>query len=410
MEFTFYYDVVCPYAYLASTRIERLAARCDATVRWVPILLGGVLKAAGGPTDPNRVMSAARARMNLVDMHRYADHWAVTLNLPAEHPRRTVEAMRLLVGCPLEKRVMLTQELFRAYWVRGLDVSDRAVLDTIAELYRVDPAVIDSAEAKQALYDSTAEASEAGVFGVPSFVVDGELIWGQDRMHLLYQRLGAERPPVSTATPANTGGRVTMFHDFGSPFSYLGSTQIERVAHASGALVDWRPMLLGALFRDIGTADVPLFEMSPRKRRYLAKDLDDWAAWWGVPFKFPTKFPLRTIGPLRVAVAEPAVTTALYKATWVDDRPIDEPDVLRAVLDEAGFDGAGLLERTQDPAVKAKLRENTELAKAAGACGAPTFVVRRGDAAPITLWGQDRLEMVGHALDGWVPPDVKDAT
>ena len=264
--------------------------------------------------------------------------------------------------------------------------------------------MIDSPEAKQALFDTTAQATEAGVFGVPAFVVDGELLWGADRMHLLADRLGAPRPLESTATPIGAGGVVTCFHDFASPFSYLGTTQVERVAHASGAVVDWKPILLGALFRDIGTPDVPLFQMSAAKRRYLGKDLDDWAKWWGVPFKFPTKFPLRTIAPLRVAIAEPAATAAMYRAAWADDRPIDEPEVLRAVLDEAGFDGAALLERTQDPAVKAQLKANTEAAKAAGACGVPTFEVRRGDGEPHLFWGQDRLSMVGHALDGWNPP------
>ncbi|MDP6540580.1 MAG: DsbA family protein, partial [Planctomycetota bacterium] len=119
-----------------------------------------------------------------------------------------------------------------------------------------------------------AEAAGDGVFGVPAFVVDGELIWGQDRLHLLADRLGAERPTHSTATPVGRGGRVRFFHDFASPFSYLGATQVERIAQASGAVVDWSPILLGALFRDIGTADVPLFEMSEPKRRYQGKDLD----------------------------------------------------------------------------------------------------------------------------------------
>lgn len=407
MEVTFYYDVVCPYAYLASTRIETLAARCDATIRWVPILLGGVFRHAGGPDDPNLRLSAPRARLNLLDMHRWADRWGVPLTLPAEHPRRSVEAMRLLAGCPPDKRVMLSHELFRAYWVRGVDIADVGVLEGIARLLRVDPAVIRSAEAKQALYDSTAEAAGHGVFGVPAFVVDGELIWGQDRLHLLADRLGAGRPERSTATPVGGGGRVRFFHDFASPFSYLASTQVERVAQASGACVDWTPILLGALFRELGTPDVPLFEMSAPKRRYLGKDLDDWAAWWGVPFKFPTRFPIRTIGPLRVAIAEPAATPHLYRAAWAEDRPIDDPEVLRAVLDEAGFDGAALLERTADPEVKARLRANTEAAKAAGACGVPTFEVRRAGGPRVLFWGQDRLEMVGHALDGWIPPDAR---
>ena len=174
MEFTFYYDVVCPYAYLASTRVAALAGRHEATVRWVPILLGGVYRHAGGPDDPNRTMSAPRARLNLLDLDRWADRWGVPLTMPAEHPRRSVEAMRLLVGCPETRRPALSRALFEAYWVEGRDVADRAVLAEIAERHGVDPEVIGSPEARQGLYDTTAEAAAAGVFGVPAFVVDGD--------------------------------------------------------------------------------------------------------------------------------------------------------------------------------------------------------------------------------------------
>ena len=107
-------------------------------------------------------------------------------------------------------------------------------------------------------------------------------------------------PPAPRKTSA--GARRTFFHDFASPFSYLASTQIESLAAARGLKVEYVPILLRALFRDIGTPDVPLLELNPAKQAYVRRDLDDWAAWWGVLFSFPQHLPQRSVRPLRVAL------------------------------------------------------------------------------------------------------------
>src|SRR5262249_43042857 len=116
MELIFYYDVVCPYAYLASTRIEALARRVNVPLRWKPILLGGVFKAIGRDETP---LPAPKARLNLLDIRRQAEDLGVPLEMPADHPRRTVAAMRLLHCVDGEARVRLTHALYRAYWVEG---------------------------------------------------------------------------------------------------------------------------------------------------------------------------------------------------------------------------------------------------------------------------------------------------
>jgi len=401
MRVDFYYDIVCPYAYLASTRIEALAARCGAELRWRPMLLGGVFRAIGGNQDPNRTMSPARARMNLLDMHRWADHWGVPLSMPSAHPRRSVEAMRLLVGAPESVRPALSHALYRAYWVEGRDIADLDVLSTIAAEHGVDPKVIGGQAAREGLFAATDEAVSHGIFGVPAFVVDGRLIWGQDRLHLVEAALGGA---PSAYVPQTQGGVIRFFHDFASPFSYLAAARIDKVAQAHGARVEWCPILLGALFRSIGTADVPLFEMNAPKRRYLARDLDDWAAHTGTPFHFPSHFPMRSVLPLRVALAEPRLTLPLYTAAWADDRAIDDVEVLSAVVRESGFDPGPLIAAAGSPEIKGRLRENTAAAEKAGACGVPTFEVRSTPTAePLVFWGQDRIEMVQRALDGWRP-------
>ncbi|MCA9661937.1 MAG: 2-hydroxychromene-2-carboxylate isomerase [Myxococcales bacterium] len=411
-ELRFYFDVVCPYAYLASTRIEALAAAHGATVAWRPILLGGLFREIGAPQLPATAMSAPRARLNLLDMQRWADRWGVPLTMPADHPRRTVAAMRLLVGVgDGPQRRALAAALYRAYWAEGRDVSDRAVVDAIAREHGVDPAVIDSQAAREGLFSTTAEAARLGAFGVPTIALDGETIWwGADRLCLVEEALGGRprRPgerPADAPPAAASGATIDFFHDFASPFSYLASTQIARVAAAYGATLRWRPILLGALFRELGTADVPLLGMNAAKQAYVRRDLDDWAAFWRVPFRFPSHFPIRTVAPLRVALVAPELTSALYEAAWSKDQAIDEPQVLARIIAENKRDPVAVLEEASSPTIKEALRENTAAAELAGCCGVPSMVVTpAAGGEPIVLWGQDRLEMLEWVLEGWRPP------
>jgi 2-hydroxychromene-2-carboxylate isomerase len=201
-----------------------------------------------------------------------------------------------------------------------------------------------------------------------------------------------------------------FFFDFSSPFTYLASTQVEAVAARTGAQLRWRPMLLGAVFREIGTANVPLLAMSEAKRRYLARDLHDWAAHWGVPFRFTTRFPMKTVKPLRLALLAGERTVplchAMFRALWVDDRDLDDDATLAALLREQGLDADNLLERSREPAVKQALVDCTSEALAHGVFGAPTFIVADGAepaASDLLFWGQDRLGLVERALSGWRP-------
>ena len=197
-----------------------------------------------------------------------------------------------------------------------------------------------------------------------------------------------------------SGRVVTFYYDFSSPWSYLGSTQIERVARECGGTVEWRPFLLGALFKAIGTALVPLFEQTEARRRYQMRDFQHFASHFDVPLRFPSRFPTSSVTALRLVLAAgdqhiAALTHALYRAYWVDDRDITDKAVLAEVAGSLGLPGAALVARTDDAAVKARLRENTDGAVARGVFGAPTFFV--GDQL---IFGQDRLDFVAAALRG----------
>lgn len=197
--FTFYYDVVCPYAYLASRRVEAMARRADAEIEWVPILLGGVFRSIGQVDVPARQMPAAKLALQAADLQRYAALYDVPLRMHPRHPVRSVDAMRLLHTVDGEARVALTHALYRAYFVDNRDLDDRALLAEVAG-GRADVARIDAPEIKDALRAATARAVADGVFGVPGFVVEQAgrrfLFWGQDRMHFVEKALGGWPVPT----------------------------------------------------------------------------------------------------------------------------------------------------------------------------------------------------------------------
>jgi len=195
---------------------------------------------------------------------------------------------------------------------------------------------------------------------------------------------------------------VSFFFDFSSPFAYLASTQIESIAARHDATVLYKPFLLGALFKTIGTPNVPLHAMPEPKARLTRMDLFRWADFLHVPFNFATRFPMNTVKPLRLVLAAPehkkvSLVRSIYRAYWVDDRDISMDEVLDDILTGEGFD-AGFVRVAADDRYRKALRDATEEAEGLGLCGVPSFLV--GDQL---FWGQDRLVFVEKALDGWHP-------
>ncbi|MCB9796641.1 MAG: 2-hydroxychromene-2-carboxylate isomerase [Alphaproteobacteria bacterium] len=401
MRIEFYHDVVCPYAWMASRRIEAIAERYRAELVWRPVLLGGVFKAIEAPQVPAEQWSEQRQLQIQQDLTRQAEAQGLSLSMHPRHPVRSVDAMRLIVAADEAERPALIAALYSAYFEKNEDIDDMSVLARYAQKHGVKPDAIRSDRVKNALRVRTDEAVALGVFGVPAVFVyddDDALVgwwWGQDRLHFVEAALGG--PPVCPGFLApRIPGSLRLFYDFSSPFAYMASHAAPRLAEDRGLDLRWTPILLGALFREIGTPDVPMFAMSEPKRRYVARDLQDWAAWWGVPFTFPEVFPVRTVLPLRVALQEQAAVAPLFHALWGEGRDIGQAEVVREVLQDAGLDAEGLIAGAADKAVKAQLRENTDEAVALGVCGVPTVQVNGG----LLIWGQDRMPVVEAALEG----------
>jgi 2-hydroxychromene-2-carboxylate isomerase len=194
--------------------------------------------------------------------------------------------------------------------------------------------------------------------------------------------------------------RVEFFFDVGSPTSYLAWTQLPKIAAETGATIDWRPMLLGGVFKATGNASPATV---PAKGRWMNEDLQRWAARYGVTLRLNPHFPINTLTLMRGAAGMQLrrpeeflrYLDVIERAMWEQPKNLGDPDVLAATLADAGFESAAFAALVADPEVKARLIANTEEAVARGVFGAPTFFV--GEAM---FFGQDRLDFVREALRG----------
>lgn len=194
-----------------------------------------------------------------------------------------------------------------------------------------------------------------------------------------------------------SGHTIEFFWDSASPYTYLAATQVEAFAARHDATVVWKPFLLGKAFEATGNRPPA---MVPAKGKHLFQDLRMWARLYGVPLRWPKVFPVASLTSLRIACAlpdeqVPTWAKAVMAAYWGREEDIGQPDVLKAVAAGLGWNGDELLARAQDPAVKERLKANTDDAIARGVFGAPTFFV--GDRM---FWGNDRFELMGAFLDG----------
>lgn len=190
---------------------------------------------------------------------------------------------------------------------------------------------------------------------------------------------------------------VEFFFDCASPYTYLAATQIEAVAQRAGGQVQWKPFLIGKAFEATGNK---MPATVPAKAKYMFKDLQLWAKHYGVPFRFPAMFPINSLLPQRVLSAVPPTrlpdaALTLMRAYWAEGADIQKPELLQALLDGIGLDGAALLAAAQTDEVKARLKAQTEDAVARGAFGAPTFFIGKTQ-----FWGNDRLGLIEEMLAG----------
>ncbi|MBF0238801.1 MAG: 2-hydroxychromene-2-carboxylate isomerase [SAR324 cluster bacterium] len=182
---------------------------------------------------------------------------------------------------------------------------------------------------------------------------------------------------------------VEFFYDIASPYSYLASTRIDQVVVEAGAKVQWRPFLIGGVFK--ATGNQPPASL-PAKRKYMLRDLKLWASYYKVPFHFPVHFPVNTLLAMRILTALPeaeckTMSHKLFQAYWVNGLDISNADILESIV------GPENLALASQDKVKEQLKQTTENAVQRGAFGAPTMFVN-----DTMFFGNDRLSLLGHYL------------
>ncbi len=195
-EITCYFSPQSGYAYLGHARLCAIAREAGADILWRPVDILKVF-AAGGSTAPAK-QSPQRNAYRKADIVRWAKRAGISINTEASFwPTDTLPACRLICAAQMEglDPADLIGACLSAVWARDIQISERANLIRLADGVGLDgarlAALSDTVEAAERVERSTAEAIEAGVFGSPTYVVAGELYFGQDRLDFVAEKLGA---------------------------------------------------------------------------------------------------------------------------------------------------------------------------------------------------------------------------
>jgi 2-hydroxychromene-2-carboxylate isomerase len=197
--------------------------------------------------------------------------------------------------------------------------------------------------------------------------------------------------------------QVEFFFDLSSPWTYLAFTNVQDVIARTGAKITFRPILVGGVFNAVNPAVYAARENADNRRfKHSFKVLKDWSALAGLTMQFPNAYhPAKSVNAMRMACAlegdQAALLTfakAAFESFFLRAENLDDPDVLVAVAQAAGLDGAAVRAASITDEVKARLRTNTDELIARGGYGSPTMFVNGED----MYFGNDQLPLVEAAL------------
>lgn len=195
-----------------------------------------------------------------------------------------------------------------------------------------------------------------------------------------------------------TGKPIEFYFDFNSPYGYVAAHLIDNIAERYERTTDWHPILLGVIFKETGAR--PMREV-PIKGAYQARDAARMCRYYGVTYREPDNHPFSPVAASRAfywvkdrdTAKAKELAMALYTAALANNQDISTPDNVAKIAATIGIDEKELLAALDDPAVKQRLRDETEAARQKGVFGSPFVIV---DGEP--FWGIDRFEII----DEWL--------
>lgn len=190
-----------------------------------------------------------------------------------------------------------------------------------------------------------------------------------------------------------------------SPWAYLGSAPFHALAKRHGMSIRYRPVTLIDVFSETG--GLPLARRHPVRQAYRLVELQRWRTFRQVPLNLkPGGFPFdATLADCAVIALQgagrspEAYLSAAHRAVWAEDRNLSGAEAVAKVLEGVGEDASAILAAAASDAVRAAYAANRDWALAAGVFGAPSYVLG-GE----VFWGQDRLDLLDHALASGRPP------
>ena len=201
----YYFAPQSPWTYLGHARFAAIAKAAGATVRVRPVDLGSVYPVSGGLPLGKR--APQRQAYRLLELARYSSHLDVPLHpKPKFFPVAGDDAAKLIIAVDIkdgtEAAMRLCAAVFSAVWAQERNIGDPKVLAELAAEYGLPEQRNDQSQSQavQERYEAyTQEAIDIGIFGAPSYVIDGEIFWGQDRLDFV------ERALRSNKNPSNKG-------------------------------------------------------------------------------------------------------------------------------------------------------------------------------------------------------------
>jgi 2-hydroxychromene-2-carboxylate isomerase len=190
----YYFSLISPWTYLGGGLLADMAARHGATVNVKPAKLGTIFPATGGLPLAKR--APARQAYRLLELERWRKRRAIPLTIhPAFFPADETMAAHAVIaaGKAGENALGLSQAILRAVWAEDRNIADNDTLAAIIGEAGLDASALMAAAQDPATADiyeaNTQEALERGVFGAPSYIHNGILYWGQDRLDFLDEAL-----------------------------------------------------------------------------------------------------------------------------------------------------------------------------------------------------------------------------
>jgi len=192
----YYFAPNSPWTYLGHQRFQEIAKSAGATIRVLPVDLGGkVFPVTGGLPLAKR--APQRQAYRLVELKRFSELLGQPINLqPKFFPVHSDDAAQLIIAVDIhdgtDAAMALTGAVLRGVWVDDRNIADANDLAALLAGLGLPARRLDDAHS-QAVHEryeaDTQQAIDAGVFGAPSYVIDGEIFWGQDRLDFVARRL-----------------------------------------------------------------------------------------------------------------------------------------------------------------------------------------------------------------------------